>query len=550
MALITLLLIIPAKPLQAQVVLRDTSISWRHFDYSLNEYYGIQQYDRNKVVDRTFNGVTLENELVKLCLIPEFGGRIISFIYKPTGHEQLYQNPIGVPYQIETGIFYHNWLMVYGGIFPTFPEPEHGKYWNTPWNYEVITNTPEKIEVSMWRTDDLNNPGHPGQYNNGETGITCHFNVILEKGKPYFDVDVTLENDATSNNYEYWTCITFAPGSEVGKTLTPSNSEMIVPIDRYQVGWNNGDWMNRLDPIVQGTFDIVREYDQLAHLSNWQDMGIAYAYPTLQENHYGVVNHDNEEGLFRISSDQSTTPGMKFWTWGDQQGLSADPTDFYNAARPYIELWSGVSQEFFEDAFLGANQSTSWTETYLPTVGIPGTDFINKEVSFYAEMDDNTLKAYAFQPIAADAYGIDLIIKEKGIAETVYTENVSVIPALDESTVYELNLESLGRVGEYEVNVSLIRNNEIAFTKTMNSAVLLGTQPSFDPKLSIVNGEIQIQFNGSASRAIWVYDLHGRMISTVESIEQQVAIPLVQSGILILVVQENGTTWSKKILVR
>ncbi|MDX1629209.1 MAG: DUF5107 domain-containing protein, partial [Fulvivirga sp.] len=76
----------------SQVVLRDTTIQWQHFDYQMNEYYSLTSYSDTEVVTTSFQGLVLENEWVKLCLIPEFGGRVISFIYKPTGKEQLYQN--------------------------------------------------------------------------------------------------------------------------------------------------------------------------------------------------------------------------------------------------------------------------------------------------------------------------------------------------------------------------------------------------------------------------------------------------------------------------
>ena len=71
-------------------------------------------------VEQTYKSWVLENEYLRVSLVPEMGGRILSIYYKPTGHEELYQNPVGVPYQIDTGIFYYDWLMVYGGIFPTF----------------------------------------------------------------------------------------------------------------------------------------------------------------------------------------------------------------------------------------------------------------------------------------------------------------------------------------------------------------------------------------------------------------------------------------------
>ena len=81
-------------------------------------------YDGATKVQRTLETWVLENGFLKVTLLPEYGGRIISIIYKPIGHEALYRNPVGVPYQIRTGVFYYDWLMVYGGIFPTFPEPE------------------------------------------------------------------------------------------------------------------------------------------------------------------------------------------------------------------------------------------------------------------------------------------------------------------------------------------------------------------------------------------------------------------------------------------
>ena len=54
--------------------------------------------DRTTIVDRTFRTHVLENRYLKVTLLPEFGGRILSIIYKPTGHEQLYRTEVGVPY--------------------------------------------------------------------------------------------------------------------------------------------------------------------------------------------------------------------------------------------------------------------------------------------------------------------------------------------------------------------------------------------------------------------------------------------------------------------
>lgn len=116
----------------AQVSHRDTLLYWKHFDYELDANNGMEWYSTNNIVEEVFQGIVLENEFVRLVILPDYGARVISFLYKPTGHEQFYTNPVGTPYGIGEGNFYYNWLMVFGGVFPTFPEPEHGKTWFLP----------------------------------------------------------------------------------------------------------------------------------------------------------------------------------------------------------------------------------------------------------------------------------------------------------------------------------------------------------------------------------------------------------------------------------
>jgi hypothetical protein len=106
--------------------------------------------------------------------------------------------------------------------------------------------------------------------------------------------------------------------------------------------------------------------------SSWQDDGILYAYPSATAPFWGVINHDAHEGLFRIADNSGSTPGMKMWTWGYSQS-QIDPTNPQNAdnsSRPYIELWGGVSHQFFTPATLAGGATKQWTESYLPTVGL------------------------------------------------------------------------------------------------------------------------------------------------------------------------------------
>ena len=167
---------------------------------------------------------------IKATILPEFGGRIISLIYKPTGHEQLYQNPLGVPYLVGSGIFYYDWLMIYGGIFPTFPEPEHGKTWFLPWEFEIVEESDAQVTVRMSFTDDIDSPIAPSQYDVGMTGIAVNFYVTLSAGRSALDTRIELTNPNDEDvRFEYWTNVGLAPGSEPGNTRATETAEIIAP---------------------------------------------------------------------------------------------------------------------------------------------------------------------------------------------------------------------------------------------------------------------------------------------------------------------------------
>ena len=109
-----------ASPVPDRVSLSESTITWSTVNYATDaeNRFVSGSLDKNVILDRTFRAHVLENRYLKVVLVPEFGGRILSIVYKPTGHEQLYRTEVGVPYGIKGDTFYYDWLMVYGGIFP------------------------------------------------------------------------------------------------------------------------------------------------------------------------------------------------------------------------------------------------------------------------------------------------------------------------------------------------------------------------------------------------------------------------------------------------
>ena len=367
----------------ACVLLRDSVVVWQHHRYTLNSDNSIASMTKvdNDIVTSQFNAKVIENELFRIVLIPEFGGRVLSYFYKPTAPEYLYQSACGTPYGIGEGNFYYNWLMVYGGIFPTFPESEHGKTWLKSWQYSVVKSTSDTVIVKMSLTDNNEYSGHPGQFNNGITGIVCDLEVGVYSGQTNFSFNAKLSNPASqTKKFEYWTCTTLAPGSQIGNTFTPVNSEIVAPMIQYEAAWSPNNWI--------GNYGSKFDFSKINMLSEWTDMGIGYGM-NRTDDYWGVINHVNEEGFFRIA-DRNITKGLKLWTWG-KNAINANKLSIISGGKDdYIELWGGVGLHFFDDNLFPVNSQLISSENFFPTVGLNAVNVMNNEGGVSMDLKPNT----------------------------------------------------------------------------------------------------------------------------------------------------------------
>src|SRR6266436_3803186 len=389
-----------ASPVPDGVSLSEQTMTWSTVKYATDAENGLVSgsLDANTIVDHTFKTYVLENRYLKVTLVPEFGGRIVSIIYKPTGHEQLYRAQVGVPYGMKGGTFYYDWMMVYGGIFPTFPEAEHGKTWLKPWDFKVVKESAGEVTVSMSLKDDFAYSAAPRQFKTGSTGIEATTYVTLKADRAALDVRVVLKNPQTRTvDYEYWTCTTLAPGSDPNNPKTTGGAEIIAPIQAY----STPHWSASLADGDKSLGLGQSRFENLRYFRNWPTMGIAYAAPDMgAANFWGVINHDNEEGILRIA-DNTVTPGLKMWTWGFPSFTNeTDARQNPNPQRPYVELWAGVSDQFFHSATFPALGEVSIPETYSPTVGMSNVTHANENIliNLSAEGASVNLEFFSIEP--------------------------------------------------------------------------------------------------------------------------------------------------------
>jgi len=532
--------------LHSQVQLRDTTVTWQHHTFELNDDYSMSTYSTNDndIQQVQFNGKVIENELIRLVILPEYGARVLSFVYKPTNHEYLYQSECGSPYGMNDGNFYYDWLMVYGGIFPTFPEPEHGKTWLLPWSYNVEKNTSDTVIISMEYTDTTAYENAPGSFNNGITNITCRIEVGVYAGSSLWDFNVNLKNNNTSDvNYEYWTCTTLTPGSDIGNTGSPLNSEIVVPIENYEAAWSPGSWI--------GNYGSLYDFTNINYLSKWDDMGIAYAH-NLVDNYWGVINHDNNEGIFRIS-ENIETPGMKFWTWG-KYNVDNNLYDFSNGGKDnYIELWAGVSNAFFNDATLSALEEISWNEAYCPTVNMSGISKINNQLAVNFGWEQNTASVYyellAFRP------NIDYRINMYLTGDNNYPVADQTITANAAGNSEDFNMDFIAN-GDYTIGFEVYNQNDalILFAEKDITVSMVSTNELYTANsmriISKGNRKIHIALETAENYKLHIYNTNGQLISNKGFTGTTCEVTLPLNGMYIVNVVSNNSSFSDKIVVK
>ena len=374
----------------ADVRMRDSVYTIRHYQVQVDSNGMYESGPTNKIDSTKYPVKIVENDWIKLVLLPGHGGRVMSVYNKSTGHEQLYQSKIAAPFNVKGfRVFYYDYLYIAGGIFPSFPDGTHGRTWNQPWDFSVIKDTKDEAVLEMSYLDDqLDFPEEKIKYVmqwTGKSFIQCTIRITLKKGEGCFKYSIHLENTGDNSSvYEYWTSNVLAPGSDPGNTVASKSSEIIIPSDKIQIRTSAWKWMDSVDQRVDATQEIpsiesgpVFKVNKLAHYSNWKNMGTGYAYPHANQNWSGVLNHEKQEGFLRIADNINITKGSKVWTWGIHSA-KVDVKDHTNPLRPFIELWSGITREFFLRDILPSKAVKTWDEYYYPFVGLQKVDYANE----------------------------------------------------------------------------------------------------------------------------------------------------------------------------
>jgi hypothetical protein len=327
-------------------------------------YYRLDRdrYDPSRIEDRTYTLIVLENDYLRLTVLPELGGRIYQAVFKPTGSNMFYQNPVIKP--SPWGPPEMGWWLAAGGIEWGLPVEEHGYEWGTPWEY-AISDLADGARVSVWDTD-------------ANDRIRAMISITLLDDQALFHVAPSIENPTDEAiDYKFWLNAMLAPGP----ANTPSaNMRFIMPGDQATVH-STGD--PRLPDAWEGISWPIYSGVDWSRLGNWREWFGFFQRPQAAGDFQAVYDESYDEGVVR-AYNSGLVRGVKFFGfgWGDD----AIPPELYtDDDSAYVEMHGGVAPTFAETHRLEPGQRIAWSEQWYPVAGLGGMTWANAHVALHLE---------------------------------------------------------------------------------------------------------------------------------------------------------------------
>jgi tetratricopeptide (TPR) repeat protein len=289
--------------------------------------------------DRSYRAVHLENEYLKIMVLPELGGRIQMAYDKVKQRHFIYYNQVIKPALVGlTG----PWIS--GGI--EFNWPQHHR----PSTFEPVDFTITEQEDGS-KTIWVNEVERMFR-TKGMAGFT------LYPGKAYLEVTGKLYNRTPFPQTFLWWANPAVKVNEHYQTVFPPDVHAVFDHGRRDVS----DF-----PIATGTYYKV-DYAPGTDISRYSNIPVPTSYMAVSSryNFVGGYEHDTKGGLLHIA-DYHIAPGKKQWTWGHGAFGQAWDRNLTDEDGPYIELMTGIFTDNQPDfSWIQPGETKTFTQYFMP----------------------------------------------------------------------------------------------------------------------------------------------------------------------------------------
>lgn len=379
--------------------------------------------------DVSYKAIFLENEYLKIMVLPELGGRIQMAWDKIKKRHFIYYNHVVKPALVGLA---GPWIS--GGI--EFNWPQHHR----PSTFMPVDNIIEENpdgSVTVW-VGERERMTHQ----KSRAGFT------LRPGKAYLEIKGKVSNPTELPQTFLWWA---NPAVAVN-----DHYQSVFPPDIHAV-FDHGKRAVSSFPIATGTY-YKMDYSAGVDISNYKNIKVPTSYMGVNSKYdfEGGYENDTHAGMLHVAS-RHVSPGKKQWTWGNGDFGRAWDRNLTDDDGPYIELMAGVFTENQPDfSWLQPNEEKDFTQYFFPYRELGIVKNANKD--FLLNIEEIGGNKASLKIFATSASEIEIIVTaDSGTDIFQTTESISPEKILD----YEF---SINGTTIDQLTVKIISKGKIAIS--------------------------------------------------------------------------------------
>ncbi|MDO7880636.1 DUF5107 domain-containing protein [Salinibacterium soli] len=314
-------------------------------------------------VEREWDALHLENEFVRLVILPELGGRIHVGFDKVAGYDFFYRNSVIKPALVGLA---GPWVS--GGV--EFNWPQHHRP-------ATFLPTDSHIEwghddsVTVWCSDH-----DPFDRMKGMHGIR------LRPGSALIELAARLHNRTSERHTFLWWANVAAAVHDDYQSFFPTDVHWVADHARRAItAFPTAD-----RPYYGVDYPARPGADRLDWYRNIT-VPTSYMVTSTQDDFFGGYDHRAGAGFVHWA-DRNIAPGKKQWTWGNAPFGHAWDAHLTDEDGPYVELMAGVYTDNQPDfSFIAPGETKSFTQYWYPYQGIGVVHQANRDAAVHLSVE-------------------------------------------------------------------------------------------------------------------------------------------------------------------
>jgi len=368
--------------------------------FAQHRIYPYPLYDNltTQKVDKTYTMVYLENEYIKIGILPEIGGKVFEAIDKTNGYNFVYRQHVIKPALIS---LLGAWI-------------SGGMEWDVPHHHRATSFLP--VQYTTEDNADGSKTVWVGELELRDR-MRWAVGLTLHPGKSYLEAKFRMINDTPlPTSMLCFTNVAVSVNDSYQVIFPPSTQHVTYHTKREFTTW----------PIATTVFnraDFTAGVD-VSWYKNHYNSNSMFAW-NYQDDFFAGYDHGKNAGTMAIA-DHNVAPGKKFWTWGNGPAGRAEDTLLTDNDGPYIELMVGAYSDNQPDyTWLAPFETRMWTQYWYPFRDIDGVKNANTEAAVNLDVKDGKANLGFYTTAAYPNATVSLKLKDQVLLQ----EQTEISPA-------------------------------------------------------------------------------------------------------------------------